>query len=138
MAVAPINEVRKVINYAVSVIPRKKIMMGIPLYGYDWTLPYLPKGEFAESVGCLEAVVRAANVGAIIKFDVKAQSPYYNYFDKDKAEHVVWFEDARSINAKFRLVSEYGLRGVSYWSLGKAFPQNWYMLDDMFKITKLV
>ena len=29
-------------------------MMGIPLYGYDWTLPYLPKGEFAESVGCLE------------------------------------------------------------------------------------
>ena len=34
MAVAPINEVRKAINYAVSVIPKKKIMMGIPLYGY--------------------------------------------------------------------------------------------------------
>ena len=65
---------------------------------------YVPKGEFAESVGCLEAVVRAANVGAIIKFDVKAQSPYYNYFDKDRAEHVVWFEDARSIRAKFLLV----------------------------------
>ena len=112
--------------------------MGIPLYGYDWTLPYLPKGEFAESVGCLEAVVRAANVGAIIKFDVKAQSPYYNYFDKDRVEHVVWFEDARSIRAKFLLVNEYGLRGVSYWSLGKPFPQNWYMIDDMFKITKLV
>jgi len=138
MAVAPINEVRKVINYAVSVIPRKKIMMGIPLYGYDWTLPYLPKGEFAESIGCLEAVVRAANEGAIIKFDIKAQSPYYNYFDKAQAEHVVWFEDARSIRAKFLLANEYALRGVSYWSLGKAFPQNWYMLDDMFKITKLV
>ena len=138
LAVAPINEVRKVINYAVSVIPKKKIMMGIPLYGYDWTLPYTAKAEFAESVGCLEAVVRAGTVGAIIKYDVKSQSPYYNYFDKDKIEHVVWFEDARSIMSKFKLVSEYGLRGVSYWSLGKSFPQNWYELDNMFKITKLV
>ncbi|MBC8062390.1 MAG: glycoside hydrolase family 18 protein [Clostridiaceae bacterium] len=138
MAVAPLNEVRKVINYAVSVIPRKKIMMGIPLYGYDWTLPYIPKGEFAEGIGCLEAVVRAANVNAIIKYDMQSQSPFYNYFGKDRAQHVVWFEDARSIMAKFKLVSEYGLRGVSYWSLGQPFPQNWYLLDDMFRITKLV
>jgi spore germination protein len=138
MAVAPINEVRKVINYAVSVIPKKKIMMGIPLYGYDWTLPYTPGGEFAESIGCQEAVVRAANVGAIIKYDMKSQSPFYNYFGKKKEQHVVWFEDARSMLAKFKLVSEYGLRGVSYWSLGKPFPQNWYELNDLFKITKVV
>ena len=138
MAVAPINEVRKVINYAVSVLPKKKIMMGIPLYGYDWTLPYIAKAEFAESVGCLEAVVRAKNVGARIQYDIKSQSPFYNYVDKQKQAHVVWFEDARSMTAKFKLVSEYGLRGVSYWSLGKAFPQNWYLLNDMFKITKLV
>ena len=111
--------------------------MGIPLYGYDWTLPYIPKGEFAESVGCLEAVVRAANVNAIIKYEIKSQSPFYNYF-KNGAEHVVWFEDARSMVAKFKLVSEYGLKGVSYWSLGKPFPQNWYLLDDMFKIAKLI
>ena len=44
MAVAPINSVRAVINYAVSVIPAKKIMMGMPLYGYDWELPYEPHG----------------------------------------------------------------------------------------------
>jgi spore germination protein len=138
MAVAPLNEVRKVISYAVSVIPNKKIMMGIPLYGYDWTLPYVPKGDFAESIGCLEAVDRAARVNASIKYDLKAQSPYYNYYGIDKAEHEVWFEDARSIMAKFKLVNEFALRGVSYWSLGKPFPQNWYMLDNLFKITKVV
>ena len=137
MAVAPLNEVRKVINYAVSVIPRKKIMMGMPLYGYDWTLPYEPGGEFAESIGPLEAVVRAAKVGAVIKYDLKSQSPTYNYF-KNRVAHVVWFEDPRSVAAKYKLVSEYGLRGVSFWTLGNPFPQNWYILNNMFRITKVV
>lgn len=138
MAVAPINEVRKVINYAVSVIPPEKIMMGIPLYGYDWTLPYMPGGEFAESIGNQEAINRAGKYGAAIKYDEKSQSPYYNYIDKKGNQHVVWFEDARSVEAKYKLVSEYGLRGVSYWVLAQLFPQNYQVLDNMFKITKVI
>lgn len=136
MAVAPINEVSKVINYAVSVIPPRKIMMGIPLYGYDWTLPYVPKGEFAEAIGNQEAIDRASRYGAIIKYDAKAQSPYYDYVDKGGKRHVVWFEDARSVQGKYKLASSYKLRGVSYWSLSKPFPQNWSVLESMFKIKK--
>ena len=40
MAVAPINMVRKVVEYAVSEIPPEKIILGIPNYGYDWPLPF--------------------------------------------------------------------------------------------------
>jgi spore germination protein len=138
MAVAPINEVEKVIKYAVSVIPPSKIMMGIPFYGYDWTLPYVPKGEFAKAVGNEEAVQIALQNGAIIKYDTKSESPYFNYIDKNKLNHVVWFEDARSIQAKFKLASKYNLRGVSYWALGKPFTQNWTVLDDMFNIVKVI
>ena len=136
MAVAPINEVRKVINYAVSVIPSKKIMMGIPLYGYDWTLPYVPHSEFAEAIGNQEAIDRAASYGAVIRYDAKAQSPHYEYIDKGGKRHVVWFEDARSVEAKYKLVNSYKLRGVSFWSLSKTFPQNWAVLEDMFQIKK--
>lgn len=138
MAVAPLNEVRKVINYAVSVIPPKKIMMGIPLYGYDWTLPYTPKGEFAEAIGNQAAIDRAGKYKTVIKYDEKSESPHYGYFDENGKEHVVWFEDARSVEAKYKLASQYGLRGVSYWSLAQPFPQNWQVLDNMFKIVKLL
>jgi len=138
MAVAPLNEVRKVIDYAVSVIPRNKIFMGVPLYGYDWTLPYIPGGEFAEVIGNQEAIDRARRFGAEIKYDETSKSPYYNYIDEERREHVVWFEDARSVSEKYKLASEYGLRGVSYWALGRPFPQNWQVLDNMFFIEKVI
>lgn len=138
LPVAPINEVRKVLNYAISVIPKKKILMGMPLYGYDWTLPYVPKGEYAKAVSPLAAVETAAKYGAKIQYDNKAQAPFYNYTDEKGRQHVVWFDDARSVQAKYRMVSELGLRGISYWVLGLDFPQNWAVLEDMFKIVKVV
>ncbi len=137
-AVSPINEVAKVLDYAVSVIPANKIMMGIPNYGYDWTLPYVEGGPFAEALGNQEATERAVKYGAEIKYDYSAEAPYYNYVDANQKQHVVWFEDSRSIVAKFRLVQQYNLRGVSYWTLGKSFSQNWVLIYTMFNIKKLV
>ena len=40
MAVAPIDQVRRVVEYALTRIPREKISLGIPNYGYDWALPF--------------------------------------------------------------------------------------------------
>src|SRR5699024_963141 len=37
--VAPINDVQKTIEYTMSRLPRNKIILGVPLYGYDWTIP---------------------------------------------------------------------------------------------------
>ncbi|QAY67050.1 glycoside hydrolase family 18 protein [Paenibacillus protaetiae] len=136
MAVAPLNEVNKVVRYAVSVIPPDKILMGMPLYGYDWTLPYKP-GTTAETVSPQEAVERAATMHANIEYDEQAESPFYHYYDSAKTEHVVWFEDARSVQAKYNLVKSYGLRGVSYWVLGVPFVPNWYVLKDNFTIRQL-
>jgi hypothetical protein len=51
-------------------------------------------------------------------------------------ENEVWFEDARSAQAKFDTVKEYNLRGISYWALGYPFPQNWVLLEDNFIVQK--
>jgi len=137
MAVAPIPQVRAVLDYAVSVIPPDKIMMGAPLYGYDWTLPFVPGGKFARAFSPKAAVAQARNVGASIQYDPVSQAPYYSYYDAEGKEHVVWFEDARSMQAKFDIIRNYGLRGISYWVLGNPFPQNWALLRDNFIIRKI-
>lgn len=137
MAVAPLNSVRKVLDYAVTEIPRKKILMGVPNYGYDWTLPYV-QGTAATPVSNSAAANNAAVRGVDIKFDNTAKSPYYNYVDKNGKQHVVWFEDARSIDAKLRLVNEYGLGGVSYWTIGRYFSQNWLVLDSLYNVRKAI
>lgn len=137
-AVAPVDQVEAVVRYAVSVMPAVKVIMGMPLYGYDWQLPYMPRGPWARRVSPPEAVALAARYGAQIQFDTKTQSPFFNYIGEGGQQHVVWFEDARSVRAKLLLVNKYGLRGVSYWVLGVPFPQNWLVLSDMFNIEKLV
>ncbi|HOP10934.1 MAG TPA: LysM peptidoglycan-binding domain-containing protein, partial [Oscillospiraceae bacterium] len=113
-AVAPLDQVRRVIQYAVTAIPSQKILMGIPNYGYDWTLPFV-QGSAARTLSNVEAVEQAARVGANIEFDITAQSPYYYYYSGGK-RHAVWFEDARSIRAKLLLVNQYNLGGISYWT----------------------
>lgn len=135
MAVAPIGPVRSVVEYAVSVIPNEKIMLGIPNYGYDWTLPFV-KGDAARVVGNEGAVRLAAERGARIEYDETAQTPYFYYWENG-AQHVVWFEDARSIYAKTELISEYGLRGAGYWNLMQRFDQNWALLAYLFRIAKV-
>ncbi|MDD9270977.1 LysM peptidoglycan-binding domain-containing protein [Paenibacillus sp. GCM10023248] len=136
MAVSPIGPVRKVLEYAVSEMPASKIMMGQNLYGYDWTLPFVKGGPFAKAVSPQAAIDLARKYNAQILYDYTAQAPHFNYWDDAGKEHTVWFEDARSIQAKFRLLKELGLRGISYWKLGLKFPQNWLLLEENFQIVK--
>jgi len=134
LPVAPIPNVREVLDYAITVIPRNKIMMGAALYGYDWTLPYVRGGPYAKMLSPQQATQLAWRVGAVIQYDTKAQAPFFRYYDNQRKEHIVWFEDARSMQAKFDLIKEYRLRGISYWVLGREFPQNWVLLEDNFNI----
>lgn len=136
MPVSPINQVRKVIDYALTEMPASKIMMGQNLYGYDWTLPFVPGGQYAKAVSPQRAIEIAAENNVPIKYDTTAQAPNFDYTDNQGKQHKVWFEDARSIQAKFNLVKELGLRGVSYWKLGLSFPQNWLLIEENFDVVK--
>lgn len=131
MAVAPINKVRQVVEYAIGEIPPEKILMGIPNYGYDWRLPYVRDQSKADTLGNVEAVNLARRMGAVIEYDTVSQSPYFQYYDHAGSEHVVWFEDARSISAKLTLAGRTRLFGIGIWQLMKFFPQMMLLINGM-------
>lgn len=132
MAVAPLPNVRAVLDYAVTEIPAEKILLGVPNYGYDWPLPYRQGETRAESLSNEEAVRRAIRYGAEIQFDESAQAPWYRYTAPDGTGHEVWFEDARAQAAKLRLVAEYGFLGMGYWNIMRPAPQTWLVLSSLY------
>lgn len=136
LAVSPINEVRRVLDYAVTEIPPEKLLMSLPNYAYDWTLPYT-RGTPAQSLGLAAAAELAAQNNAEIMFDETAQTPYFSYTAADGRPHVVWFDDPRSIAAKLALVDEYNLAGVSWWTVNRCYLPAWLIMQNMFDIEKL-
>lgn len=141
MAVSPLPQVESVLQYGVSEIPSGKILMGIPNYGYDWELPYKRGETVARTISNEEALSIAAGRRAQINFDPVAQTPYFNYFAPRPqggiAEHVVWFDNARSMDAKLPLIAEYALGGGGVWNVTTYFPALWTVMNSLYSIRKL-
>lgn len=158
MAVAPLHQVRRVVEYAVTEIPPEKIDLGIPNYGYDWPLPFVRGETAATSIGNVQAVRIAIQQDVPIQFDETAQSPFFTYIqereennvpgggaavnggaeqgDNTGVSHEVWFEDVRSYQGKFDLIREFGLGGCGYWQIMRWFAANWKLLYKNFYIEK--
>ena len=134
MAVAPLPNVRAVLDFAVTQMPREKIFLGVPNYGYDWPLPFVQGTTRARSISNQEAIELALRYGIAIQYDETAHAPFFHYTDEAGTVHEVWFEDARSLADKFSLVAEYGFQGVGIWNLMRPFSQIWLVLDSLYNI----
>lgn len=134
MSVQPIEEVRKVLSYAVSAIPSEKILMGMPNYGYDWTLPFM-HGNAAQSIGLAAATELAGRTHSEILYDEATQTPYF-FYTENNTRHVVWFDDPRSISAKLALVDEFDLAGASWWTINRCYTPAWLIAQNYFEIVR--
>ena len=135
MAIAPENQVRKVLDYAITRIPNEKMLLGISNYGYDWTLPYVRGESDAPSISTTQALELAKKYGAEIMFDETSKAPYFFYTDTEGRVHEVWFEDARSFEVKINLIKEYNLSGGFIWDLMRENPQGYVTINSLIKIT---
>ncbi|WP_418725298.1 glycosyl hydrolase family 18 protein [Dysosmobacter sp.] len=134
MAVAPLPNVRQVLDYAVTAISPSKILLGIPNYGYDWPLPFVRGETRAQSISNQRAIELAITHRIDIQYDETAQSPFFHYTGDSGAVHEVWFEDARSLAAKLELIAEYGLLGGGFWNLMRPFSQTWLTTASLYDI----
>ncbi len=137
-AILPVNILRELLDYVVSIIPSEKIFLGVTALGYDWTLPYVPGASEAIIISNNRAVEIAAENDIPIQFNEAAQSSYFYYMDIDGILHVVWFKDARSFDARAGLVAEYNLQGLSIWTIMRFNTQMWLIINTQYYIERLI
>lgn len=118
--VAPVGWVRSAADYATSQLGPEKVVVGLPLYGYDWNLT----AKTAASTRYSQIVELAAVPGAVSSYDAASESGRLTYA-KDGQAHEVWYEDARSLDAKLAVVRAAGVAGVGMWRLGQEDPRVW-------------
>ncbi len=109
--------VRQVSNYAARTIPPRRVVLGIPLYGYDWggggTAQGLSFGAFRELA---------------LQHGASPTSQDLVYW-QDGVRHIAYYEGLSDFESKVRLASSYGLRGIVLWRLGLEDPSIWSYLN---------
>ena len=120
--VAPIGWIRDVLRYAKTEIPASKIILGVPLYGYDWV------GNHGTPLSWLQVFRLANEHGIKPYFNYASQSPWFTYTDSAGRLHEVWFENAPSTEAKFKAARAAGIGGVYLWVYGYEDTSIWNAL----------
>ncbi len=115
-SIAPADWVDSVLAYAVSNIPKNKIELGVPTYGYDW-----PQNQPGAGVGYNTAVATAKQYNVPITTDAQL-GPHFTY-NANGLSHEVWFVDALLFSTLLALVNKYGIRGISIWYLSAEDPK---------------
>ncbi|XP_075038104.1 di-N-acetylchitobiase-like [Mixophyes fleayi] len=110
----------------------KKLVMGVPWYGYDYTCVHLSEdnrcklenwafrgaersivGSFQASYSAIMKQVNGSMSGRL--WDDVQKAPFYNYKDSQGKIHQVWYDDPESIALKAAYVKKLGLRGTGMW-----------------------
>lgn len=120
--IAPIDWIRAVLSYAKTQIPASKIILGVPLYGYDWV------GGQGTPLSWLQAFQLSQQYGVRPHFDGASQSPWFGYTDQAGRRHVVWFENGPSTQAKFEAAESAGIGGIYVWIYGLEDTSIWTAL----------
>jgi spore germination protein YaaH len=130
--IAPYYWVEEVIEYAVTKVPREKIYVGVPFYGYGWSSPYFYSYTYDTILLIL------SKYGVDFQYDPFQKTNRLFYVSDldtrdEKGVHEVWFENHTSLEPKLELVKKYDLGGIAIWRLGKEDVSNWYKIRKVLK-----
>lgn len=134
----PLPWVREVVDYTLKRIPAQKVLLGLGLFGYDWSEAGRKSVLLARNglsiVLYLDDIL--ARYRPEVKWDRDACLPYFTYKDEQGQTHTVWYESAASVRTKLDLVREKGLAGVAFWRLGYTTPEFYQLLGEYWTPAK--
>lgn len=117
--ISPLDWLRDVLNYATSVIPKEKIIVGIPFYGYDWS------GGRGSGITFSEAINLAIRTNSKVYFDGDSGEYYFK-----SQGHEVWFQGAKSTELRLNIiVHNYNITNIAAWRLGAEDPKTWKVIQ---------
>lgn len=134
-SIAPIDQVNRALEFGVSVVPSQKILVGMPNYCYDWTLP---PNTTVQLLSLTQAEALVARTGAVIQYDSRSQAPYFEYTDQMGVSHIVWFDDVDSVRATLELVETYNLGGVSFWTIDLFSMDSYQALTSLYDVRRVL
>lgn len=128
-------------------VPPRKIVMSVPLYGYEWPTDTeepgsTTRGQGVEIVvapppGTVPELMRAPALAERhgLRRDLESGAPYYTYRDQSGWRQG-WFEDAESLLDKYRFVRERGLGGVALFPMAYGDASLWSDLREAFRLPR--
>lgn len=125
------------LDYIVTQVPLDKIRIGLPTLGYDWQLPYVQGQSKANVLNFDSALALASQMNAVIKYDGNTLSAFFEYVDNRNRQHIVWFNDARSIDSSLKILQSYGIKGIGIWNVMYYFTQMWLVINTQYQIEKV-
>lgn len=139
--ISSINNINIFLNYVLGYIPPDKVIVGMATIGYDWELPFSAGLSNVNSLTLERAIDLARDAEATIEFDMVSKTPYFLYSvnaSGSEIKHIVWFIDARSINALLDLVDKYKLLGIGIWNITIYNTQLWFVIYSQYQIEKVL
>jgi len=124
------------LEYALRVVPKEKLSLGIPLYGYHWftgapiketELAVEKPNPTAEYIGTANALQLADSYNGKIQWDSEDHSAYF-YFYRDQMREWIFFTDLHTFKDRYELIQKDGLQGFCSWVLGEEDPAIWTFL----------
>ncbi len=118
-------DVTTAVDKSLALIPSQKLILGIPLYGYEWeTIGTVPRSAIIPGSGVLASSHRVQSLlttcqTCVVRADSDAQESYISYFNTDtNSNHIIFFPDKKSTSAKIAFANQKGLGGLALWALG--------------------
>ncbi|MBV8207861.1 MAG: glycosyltransferase [Acidobacteria bacterium] len=113
---------------ALKLIPREKLICGIPNYGYDW--PAKKGGdERPHNISAQDAWRTAQESDETVDFDSDDLNPHFAYVDEHNVRHDVWFTDAVTALNQMRAARGLGIGTFALWRLGVEDRSLWAVWD---------
>ncbi len=118
--ITPLNWLNSIVNYTLSIVEKSKIVIGLPLYGYDWV-----DDGTGVPISSYEGEELKSKETATWSRDESSAEVRVVYVDDSGKKHVVYYQDFESFKEKIDVVTGRDVFQVTTWYLGLA-PVEWF------------